>query len=166
MSTQIKCILPLIDERLTRNDISKESGFVNAYLYDQNRPSLEQCCFLLYDNSVRSKQQMLTWTKLRQLKLLRSIKVIYVNKKSYTVYAFQFFDMASKYLFKGRNPKGNQIARILYFWGNNDDDLNNRLFNSDLKIYGVDTSSVPEEDYAMDAKEFREMYKKRVVINK
>ena len=59
MSTQIKCILPLIDERLTRNDISKESGFVNAYLYDQNRPSLEQCCFLLFVIFVRSKHQIL-----------------------------------------------------------------------------------------------------------
>ena len=106
MSTQIKCILPLIDERLTKNDISKESGFVNAYLYDQNRPSLEQCCFLLYDNSVRSKQQMLTWTKLRQLKLLRSIKVIYVNKKSYTVY--------------GRTYPNNYSYNPIWYFFNND----------------------------------------------
>ena len=92
MSTQIKCIIPFAVDTITKNDITKQAGFVDAYIYDQNRPSLEYCLFLMYDDTVNTKESKIRWMKIREQKSLRSIKHIRVNNKPYTIYTFQLFD--------------------------------------------------------------------------
>lgn len=166
MSTQIKCIIPFASDTLTKEDITKQAGFVDAYIYDQNRPSLENCLFLMYDDTVDTKESKMRWMRIRNQKLLRSIKHIRVNKKQYTVYTFQLFDSFARYLFKGRVPTGNRATRVLQFWGLDDDELNNRLHSTSIQIFGVDNSSVPEDDYEPTIDDMRRVYKNRVIVNK
>lgn len=166
MSTQIKCIIPFAVDTITKNDITKQAGFVDAYIYDQNRPSLEYCLFLMYDDTVNTKESKIRWMKIREQKSLRSIKHIRVNNKPYTVYTFQLFDSFSRYLFKGRIPTGDRATRVLQFWGLDDDDLNSRLLDSSKRIFGVDSSSVPEDDYAPTIEEFERIYENRVIVSK
>lgn len=166
MSTQIKCIIPFAVDTITKNDITKQAGFVDAYIYDQNRPSLEYCLFLMYDDTINTKESKIRWMKIREQKSLRSIKHIRVDNKPYTVYTFQLFDSFSRYLFKGRIPTGNRATRVLQFWGLDDDDLNNRLFDSSKRIFGIDNSSVPEDDYIPTIDEFERIYENRVIVSK
>lgn len=166
MSTQIKCIIPFAVDTITKDDITKQAGFVDAYIYDQNRPSLEYCLFLMYDDTVDTRESKIRWMKIREQKSLRSVKHIRVNNKPYTVYTLQLFDSFSRYLFKGRVPTGNRATRVLQFWGLDDNDLNNRLLNSSMQIFGVDRSSVPEDDYAPTIEEFDRIYENRVIVSK
>ena len=166
MSTQIKCIIPFAVDTITKNDITKQAGFVDAYIYDQNRPGLEYCLFLMYDDTVNTKESKIRWMKIREQKFLRSIKHIRVNNKPYTIYTFQLFDSFSRYLFKGRIPTGDRATRVLQFWGLDDSDLNSRLLDSSNRIFGVDNSSVPEDDYAPTIEEFERIYENRVIVSK
>lgn len=166
MSTQIKCIIPFIDNSMTKDYIKPESGFVNGYIYDQNRPSLENCLFLMYDDTLNTVESKMRWMKLRSFSSLRSVKHIRVNKKPYTVYTFQFFDSNSRSLFKNRTPVGDQASRILQFWGLDDKNICERILNPTIKIFGIDTSSVPEDDYEHTKDELRFVYKNRMVVNK
>ena len=40
-------IVPLMDDNLTWQDLTVESGFINAYTSDKNRPYLEDKVFLV-----------------------------------------------------------------------------------------------------------------------
>ena len=167
MSTQIKFIIPLIDSSLTREDISKETGFVDAFIFDQNRPSLERCCFLMYDAKVRTLESMKRSMKLRSLPSLRSVRHITSNKRAYIVYAFQFFDFSSRLIFKGCIPKQEQARRVLQFWGLDEKDVTKWILDGSGHTFQKDITSVPEEDYAPTIEDFREYRrKKRVVVTK
>lgn len=167
MSTQLKCIIPLIDSTLNLKDISEETGFVDAYIYDQNRPALEQCCFLMYDAKTRTIESMKRAMKLKKMPLLRSIKHVASGKRMYIVYTFQFFDPVSRYIFKGRIPKDEYAMRITKFWNGTEDDVNECLTSSTKHSIPIDTSSVPEENYIPTIQDYREYRrKKRVVVTK
>ena len=60
-------ILPLIDDSITLDDISINSGFINAYTEDINRPYLEDKVFLLYDSKVNTAESMNRFRKFRDL---------------------------------------------------------------------------------------------------
>ena len=81
-------ILPLIDDSITLDDISINSGFINAYTEDINRPYLEDKVFLLYDSKVNTAESMNRFRKFRDLDTLYNMKYIQINKHPYTVYCF------------------------------------------------------------------------------
>ena len=43
-----KLIIPLLDDNIVLEDVSEESGFVNAYTDDINKPFYDNHIFLLY----------------------------------------------------------------------------------------------------------------------
>lgn len=83
-----KLIVPLLDDNIVHDDISYESGFVNAYIDDINRPYLEDFIFLLYDSSFNTIESLNRFLKFRQLDTLHSMRYIKINKQHYTVYVF------------------------------------------------------------------------------
>ncbi len=87
-----KLIVPFLDESLTKEDISPEAGFVDAFNKDKNRPYIENCIFLMYDNSVLTKQAHLTKLKLDKLKTLYNKKTMHIKNKSYDLYALKIID--------------------------------------------------------------------------
>lgn len=145
MSTRLKIVIPFIDVNINPKDFSIISGFVNAYRFDENRPSIQNCIFLMYDNSIRTKESSDRYFRFRNIQCLRSIKTYYINKKSYTVYAFE---ITNPLLLSSLNNLCNVLkySRVLQFWGVNDgkfiDDITKGL--NDIP---EDISSVPECDY-------------------
>ena len=71
MSLQMKLIIPLLDKSLTKEDISPEAGFVDAYNYDINRPALENCVFLMYDAYTRTPESNRRYGKFEKLSKTR-----------------------------------------------------------------------------------------------
>lgn len=85
-------IVPLIDPNISLTDISVESGFVNAYTEDIDRPYLEDKVFMLYDTSVNTVESMNRYLKFSKLDTLHHTKYIKIDKKHYILYCFNIIE--------------------------------------------------------------------------
>lgn len=96
-----KLIVPLLDNSIDADDLSIDSGFVNAYTDDINKPYLDNHIFLLYDSSVNTVRSMNRFRKFRNLDSLFTSRYVTINKKHYIIYVFS------------RVSKSNEIKNIL-----------------------------------------------------
>lgn len=148
MSTQIKLILPLLDESITKDDFSKEAGFIDGYTYDKNQPSLLSHIFLLYDGESRTYKKAITYEKLRKLKSLYSCRNVRIGGRSCVLFTITVIDSKLKKLLKGiPSFEKDDVVKSLKFWDLNEDDVNCILLGID-PLLRIDNTSVPEEDYS------------------
>lgn len=160
----MKLIIPLLDKNLTKEDISPEAGFIDAYNYDINRPALEDCVFLMYDASTRTPQSNKRYGKFEKLNTIRSSKIIRVNKKTYLVYAFVVLDTDIKNLLKGlRHTKSSSYVSFVQFWQATDGVVNRYIVNP-AEPLDYQARSVPEEDYNPSLSEIRDKNERRVPV--
>lgn len=156
MSLQMKLIIPLLDEKITIDDLTPEAGFFDAYNYDINRPYLDDCIFLMYDDSVRTKESAKRYRKFEELSTVKNKKFIYIDGHCYILYAFVIINKDVKNILKGlRHSKNSSYTRFLQFWGATDGVVNRYLlYPSDS--FNHEVHSVPEEDYHHTIDEIRE----------
>ena len=102
--------------------------------------------------------------KLSHAQLLRSYKVIYIDKKAYYLFTYQLFEPSVRHIFDGNIPKNNNAAKILKFWNFSDEQLTDKLLSSKVQLLNRDISSVPEEDYPSSINDARLIYKNRVMV--
>lgn len=148
LTTQMMLIIPLLDESLIKEDISEATGFVGAYMYDINRPSLQDCIFLMYRTDTTGPASCNTAHKLRHLKTIRSIKRTKIKDVLYTIYAFPIINNDVKRFKKGLScGTTKSVNRILQFWGVDcPSTVSNVLFWGWLP-YEMSVDTIPEEDY-------------------
>lgn len=147
MSTQIKLIIPLLDPDITKDDISKEAGFTDAYLYDINRPSLVDNVFLMYSLDVNDPKARAREEKFKKSKYIRSKRYAQIDGKWYVIYVFETINKDIK-LLKQALPTSSvkNTFRILSFWQGNDNAVNNAVLYPS-ESYSIQTEQLPEEDY-------------------
>ena len=142
-----KLIIPLLDDNITLEDVSEESGFVNAFTEDINKPYYDNHIFLLY-KSVDTIESLRRFQKFNILETIHNIRYITINKEHYIVYTFVKINKDINNILKcGQcfNPKNS--LEINNFWKNIDNDLFQRLFIPQYE-YSKDIKDVlPEEDY-------------------
>ena len=142
-----KLIIPLLDDNITLEDISEESGFVNAFTEDINKPYYDNHIFLLY-KSVDTIESLRRFQKFNILETIHNIRYITINKEHYIVYTFVKINKDINNILKcGQcfNPK--DALEINNFWKDIDNDLFQRLFIPQYE-YSKDIKDVlPEEDY-------------------
>ena len=124
-------IVPLLDDNLTWNDLTVESGYINAYTTDKNRPFLEEKVFLLYDSSVNTKESLDRYRKFKQClsnpKYKKDIHNLQSTGKTYNVSA---------------------ALEINRFWANVPvPELAQRLFLNTYRFGESINAELPEEDY-------------------
>ena len=163
MSLQMKLIIPLLDKEITKEDLSPEAGFIDAYNYDMNRPSLDNCIFLMYDANKRTEKANKRFQKFEKLSTIRSHITIYVNNKPYSVYAFVIINHDIWNLLKGlRHTKTSSYSQFVQFWGASDGAVN-RYIVRPTEPFNYEVHSVPEADYQYTLSELRAMNKERRV---
>lgn len=164
MSTQIKLIIPLLEEDLTKEDFTQESGFVGAYIYDKNEPSLLSHIFLMYDSENRDYKKAKTIEKLNKLKSLYARRLIRVNGHFYVLYTLSMIGKKLKDLLKGiPSFEEADITKTLGFWDLKEDDVNRILLGID-PLLRIDNTSVPEEDYLIPDITTESGYKESLAI--
>ena len=82
-----KLIIPLLDDNILLEDVSEESGFVNAYTDDINKPFYDNHIFLLY-KSVDTIESLRRFQKFNKLTTIHNIRYITINNEHYIVYTF------------------------------------------------------------------------------
>lgn len=83
-----KYVIPLLDDNLSREDICIDTGFVNAYSIDTNRPWHANCIFLLY-KVVNTIESVKTFSKLRKLDTLKTWYPLKIDGNHYSMFVFQ-----------------------------------------------------------------------------
>lgn len=144
-------IVPLIDDNITLRDLSPESGFINAYTSDINRPYLEDKVFLLYDSEVNTKESLERYLKFRALDTIYNIRYITINKHHYIVYCFNnptYRKDISNLRLNGKTYSAKAKAEIVNFWNNVPvPELTLRLFIEHYRFGDCISAQLPEEDY-------------------
>ncbi len=150
MSNMMKLIIPLLDEALVKEDFTKEAGFVNAYMFDKNRPYLDNHIFLVYKLPIQGKEafnrEVNFSTKCTNI---QGFTVQEINGEPYKIYAFPILNSDIKRILEKREkPKYTKSSiRILAFWRGYDDDVNAIMLTNKPERIGLDWNSVPEYDY-------------------
>lgn len=96
-----KLVVPLLDDNIDPDDLSLESGFINAYTDDINRPYFDNHIFLMYDSNIATVKSMNRFRKFKALGTLFTSRYVTINKKHYIIYVFS------------RVPKGNELKNVL-----------------------------------------------------
>lgn len=142
-----KLIIPLLDDNITLDDISKESGFVNAYTDDINKPFYDNHIFLLY-KSIDTKESLNRFQKFNQLDTIHNKRYITIDREHYIVYTFVKTNKdINNILNCGQcfNPKNS--IEINNFWKLMDNDLFQRCFHPRYEYSKEIKNILPEEDY-------------------
>ncbi len=148
MSTQMKLLIPLLDDTIKKEYLTEEAGFVDAYVHDKNRPYIENCIFLMYEIGKHTDLACECEYYMRFCKNMHSCKIQYIKGKPYRIYAFPLLGKDSKKIYKGFKPRDDKnISRILGFWLGTDVDVNNVMMRNDMYGVKVDWKVVPEYDY-------------------
>lgn len=164
MSLFEKLILPLLDEKLTKEDISKDYGFVGIYTNDINRPVLDNHTFLMYDLSVNSKYAYERDIRFRQFTNIYNTKIEMIGGKAYCIYAFTNVNPDIKRLFNGEKPRHiNSVVRILSYWRGYDAEVNCAMLTKQPVRIKRTFNQVPEFDYRQGPFEWL-VYKKSGVV--
>lgn len=148
MNNLLKLVVPLLNDKISYDDISVESGFIDAYTFDINHPEIG-CIYLMYDAQLRNKNTAKRYFKFLNLPEYKTSRIIHIKNKSYLLYVFSITNKVIRDLVKGLILlDNNQKTRILQFWGFRDMFVQNVILNNinflEYKFY------VPEEDYAPD----------------
>lgn len=164
MSLKLKTIIPFIDKNITEKDVSPCSGFIEAYRFDENRPNIRDCIFLVYDASMHSIEQFERLHKFKNFKSLRSTILYTIKGKKYTIYAFTITDKSLLLNLDNAVTFVHNPARVLQFWGVSDEHFVNNVVCPDKIIY-PDNTYIPEKDFIPDLDDVRKMHKLRVAAS-
>jgi len=125
MSMFEKIIIPLIDDNLEFGDIAPQSGFIDSYTKDLDKPCEENAVYLTYDDSLRTENTKKCALRLERLTCIKYRYIKMIDNKPVMVYKL-YIKPELKNLFSGNielTPE--QTVRIFDFWG----------YNSDVALY-------------------------------
>lgn len=148
MSIHAKLILPLINEKLSLDDISEKAGFAGIYTLDINRPGLTNHVFLLYKRTMEP-ESLKAREKISKFDNLHSKRMVKINNVLYALYCFTI--NRSIKLIKNNGmlilPKDDKV-KVGKFWQFTDVDVTDYMLNYCYVGDKFKDVVVPEEDYS------------------
>lgn len=142
-----KYILPLLDKRLTLDDISLESGFCGLATYDINRPHLDRHIFLIYNMAMNNKA-IAVRKKLANLGIVNKIDCK-IKGESYRIFCFPIIGKTILNLMSNIiSLTDDETLQVYRFWGFTDNDVNQRMLNYSYFPENFQETGVPEFDFS------------------
>lgn len=114
-----------MDDNLSFGDVSPQSGFVDSYTIDEDKPCADNTIYLTYNDSERTDDTKKCALRLEKLNTVKNRYIKIIDNKPIMVYKF-YIKPELKKLFNGvieLTPE--QYIRIFDFWG----------YNSDVALY-------------------------------
>ena len=140
MSKFAKVVMPLIEKNLKLDDFSVESGFIDVYTEDPDKPGDYRSIYFVVNDDVRNA---LSIDRARRFAKSPNIKGVYTkrcNNIPYMVYKFSMTPSTYKMKDGVISPTLEERTQILQFWGLTSDIGRLLLSNNTLSV---------ETDYAM-----------------
>lgn len=143
-----KFIIPLLDKKITLEDISEEVGFCGMATMDVNRPYYDNHIFLVY-SMVMTNKAIAVRKKLASLDNLYSKIDCRIQGKPCRIFCFPIIGKTIINLMSNIiAPNDNELIQIYKFWNFNDSDINNYMVNNTYLPELFKESIVPEFDYS------------------
>lgn len=144
MSTQMKLIIPLLDEDLSKDLLSPKVGFIDAYNCDINSPNLDNHIFLIYDGDLGIPANYYRNERLMKMKNLYQRRTIRINGYLLMMYIFCILSPSIRHIMKGNIILSNKSKyNIFGFWG---DDIDVCMAIATNAHFDVLSAMVPEQD--------------------
>ena len=140
MSKFAKVVMPMIEKNLKLDDFSVESGFVDVYTEDPDKPGDYRSIYFVVNDDVRNA---LSIDRARRFVKSPSLKGVYTkrcNNMPYMVYKLSMTPSTYKMKDGVISPTLEERTQILQFWGLTSDIGRLLLSNNTLSV---------ETDYAM-----------------
>lgn len=134
MSLHFKAIIPLLGEGITLDDIDPKKGFIGAYSYDLNRPTLETHFFLLYI-FITTNFSIDRDKRLKSLPTFRSKKIVHIKGFSIACYAFNNNESMNSIVDDRWFVKDEDRLRIFKFWNFTDESINQYMLHPETHIF-------------------------------
>ena len=142
-----KFIIPLLDSRITLDDISEDVGFCGMATYDPNRPYLDNHIFLIYSMEMTNKA-IAVRKKLASLDIHNKIDCR-IQGNPYRVFCFPIIGKSILNLMSNViNLSENELLRVYKFWNFNDSEINKYMVNNMYIPEFFKELKVPEFDYS------------------
>ena len=147
-----KFIIPLLDKRLTLEDISEDVGFCGMATMDINRPYLDNHIFLIYSMEMTNKA-IAVRKKLASLDNLHSKINCRIKGKACRIFCFpiignSIIDLMSNII----APCEQDLLQIYKFWNFNDVEMNKYMVDNTYLPELFKKTTVPEFDYSPEFK--------------
>lgn len=140
MSKFAKVVMPLIEKNLKLDDFSDESGFIDVYTEDPDRPGNYRSIYFVVNDDVRNALSIDRARRFIKSPNLKGVFIKRCNNVPYMVYEFNMTPSAYKMKDGVISPTLEERTQILQFWGLTSDIGRLLLSNSTLSV---------ETDYAM-----------------
>lgn len=144
MSNITKTIIPLIDDGLTMDDFSENTGFEAVYYEDINRPYLDDHIFLMYN--WEDKRCSKIFYKFKKLKSFYGYRVIYINNICHIVYTFTSNSLINRIKRGAAILRDVNKVRILQFWNFKDAWITLNVMRGTITC-DPPSDILPEEDF-------------------
>lgn len=145
MSQFAKLIIPLIEPKFKLEDFTDNTGFIDCYTSDPDKPSSDKEFFVVFNDKIRNKHTEDLSIRLSHSFNIKKTYVKMVNNTPYYVYSF-YVKPELKKLYNGICClDSKQKTKIINFW-NNTDDIINKLLSNTLLHLTVD-NNMPLNDY-------------------
>lgn len=142
-----KFIIPLLDSRITLDDISEDVGFCGMATYDPNRPYLDNHIFLIYSMEMTNKA-IAVRKKLASLDIHNKIDCR-IQGNPYRVFCFPVIGKSILNLMSNViSLSENELLRVYKFWNFNDSEINKYMVNNMYIPEFFKELKVPEFDYS------------------
>lgn len=147
MSLNYKLLIPLLDSNLTKEDLSSEAGFVEAYSHNINKPWLLSQIFLLYEDK-DTKDSHMRMVHFQENEYVHSVEFVKIDSKPYTIYTMSIPNKSLlKILSNSFILTDEQKIKIGLFWMFSDIEINSYLTNPLYTMKPFENKSLPEIDF-------------------
>lgn len=122
------------NKQFKRSDFTKESGFIDSFSNDDDKPSINGCILLAYDARLHNDKTIELSRRFDESKFLKSTYIKTIDNVPYYVYAF-WIPKTFKHFYKGHitlTPE--QKVQVLQFWGASDELVHYVLSDSVLWV--------------------------------
>lgn len=140
MSKFAEVIMPLIEKNLKLDDFSEESGFVDVYTLDPDKPGDYRSIYFVVNDDVRNALSIDRARRFAKSSNIRGVYTKRCNNIPYIVYKFNMTPSTYKMKNGVISPTFDERTRILQFWGITSDIGRLLLCNNTLSV---------DTDYAM-----------------
>ena len=152
MSLLYKTIVPLLDNKLTKEDVNPEIGFAGMYGKDKSKPWLDHHFFLMYEIGKNPQKNYERECRFEKQTNIHSSFIEKINNKYYKIYVYPVINKDIDDLMEtGEKPRHvESINRILLFWLGHDKEISKFILaNAPIRASRIG-ECMPEYDYVSD----------------
>lgn len=146
MSKLAKILIPLIADKTTKENYTKDAGFIDLYTFDMDKYKNFQGVYLMFKSDVFTEASKSSSINLNKQPGIIDVYTKIIKGTPYIIYSFAKDDFIKKIINSNTYYlDADQMLKILSFWGTDDKFSKDMLTNGGMMTY-CSEAPLPEND--------------------